>query len=148
MADLVAARNRLREYFSSSGLDFTLDGNLVGDIGEALAVLLFEIELVEKRGHAGVDGYARDGRSVQVKATGTKRGPAFRDIETKADHLIFFDLNFDECQGEVVFNGPEHYATSYLPQRFSGQRMLTAEKIRIADSMVPDGTRLAIGRLK
>ncbi|PYE40441.1 hypothetical protein DFI02_1164 [Rhizobium sp. PP-F2F-G20b] len=37
ITDLVLARNRLRDHYISSGLNFTLDGNLIGDIGEAVA---------------------------------------------------------------------------------------------------------------
>jgi hypothetical protein len=88
---LVAARNRLRAHYGSVGLRFTFDGNLVGDIGEALAAELFSIKLIS-RGGTGIDGHAPDGRSVQVKATGTGRGPVFRNVDTRADHLLFFEL--------------------------------------------------------
>ena len=55
----------------------------------------------------GVDGFTSDGRSVQVKASGTAGGAAFRLVETTADHLLFFHFNYDECFGEVIYNGPE-----------------------------------------
>ena len=69
IADLVAARNKLRAHYASAGLKFTLDGNLVGDLGEAIAVELFGLQLVEARSTAGIDGRAPDGRTVQVKAS-------------------------------------------------------------------------------
>jgi hypothetical protein len=56
----------------------TLDGNLVGDLAEALALSRFDLKLVEIKSHAAIDGFGLDGRSVHVKATGTGRGPAFR----------------------------------------------------------------------
>ena len=37
-------------------LQFTLDGNLVGDIGEAIAVELFGVELVTTKSTQGIDG--------------------------------------------------------------------------------------------
>ncbi len=63
---------------------------------------------------------------MQVKATGTARGPAFRLSETRADHLLFFDLDFEAACGTVVFNGPEHVATRTLPETFDNQRMVSA----------------------
>jgi hypothetical protein len=144
IADLVRARNQLRTYYLSAGLKFTLDGNLVGDLGEAIAAELFQIRLVPARSTEGIDGYAPDGRTVQVKATGTGRGPAFRFIETRADHLLFFDLDFERASGTVVFNGPEDIATENLPRQFIGQRSLTPRQIREADARVTQNQRLTM----
>jgi hypothetical protein len=145
IADLVQARNQLRAHYSSAGLKFTLEGNLVGDLGEAIAAELFQIRLVPARSTQGIDGYAPDGRTVQVKATGTGRGPAFRLVETRADHLLFFDLDFERARGTVVFNGPEHIATAALPRQFTGQRSLTPFQIRTADAGVAPNQRLLMG---
>ncbi len=142
IADLVAARNRLRDHYKAAGLKFTLDGNLVGDLGEAIGAELFGIILTPARGAAGIDGVARDGRTVQIKATGRRRGPAFRLVETKADHLLFFDLDFEAATGLVVFNGPERIATARLPAQFRGQRSLTPLQIRAADAQVRREDRL------
>jgi hypothetical protein len=97
IAELVTARNKVRDHYQAmleakggtAKLHFTLDGNLVGDIGEALAADIFGIRLVDTKSTEGIDGYAPDGRTVQVKATGTCRGPAFRQTQTRADHLLF-----------------------------------------------------------
>jgi len=43
--------------------------NLIGDIGEAVAVELFGLTLSPPNG-TDINGHAPDGRSVQVKATG------------------------------------------------------------------------------
>ena len=50
IADLVAARNKLRAHQPSVGLKFPLDGNLVGDLGEAIAVELFDLDFERARG--------------------------------------------------------------------------------------------------
>lgn len=139
--ELVSARNRLREHYRSAALDFTLDGNLVGDIGEAIAAELFDLKLSARNG-TGIDGHAVDGRSVQVKASGSGRGPAFRMVDTRADHLLFFNLDFEGCKGVVTFNGPEHIAIGLLPTQWVGQRSLTISQIRRANDLVPPGTRL------
>jgi hypothetical protein len=141
VTELVVARNRLREHYKSAGLKFTLDGNLVGDIGEAVAAEIFGITLVPANG-TGIDGHAADGRSVQVKTTGTRRGPAFRHVDTRADHLLFFDIDFENLRGEVIFNGPEHVALAKMPEAWIGQRLVSKTQIRAADALVPIEDRL------
>lgn len=141
ITDLVVARNRLRDHYLSASLDFTLDGNLIGDIGEAVAAELFGLKLSPRNG-TGIDGYAPDGRTVQVKATGTNRGPAFRMVDTRASHLLFLEFNLDDLKGEIIFNGPEEVALRFLPASWVGQRSLTKRQIRQADMLVPEDQRL------
>lgn len=146
IADLIRARDSLREHYGNIALKFTLDGNLVGDLGEAIAVELFGVELEKRRSTAGIDGSV-GGRTVQVKATGTGRGPAFRRTETKADHLLFFDLDLERAVGTIVFNGPDRIATQFLPAELKNQRMISACQIRRADEEVLERERLPIVRL-
>ena len=139
ITDLVLARNRLRDHYLSVSLDFTLDGNL---IGEAVAADLFGLNLSPRNG-TGIDGHAPDGRTVQVKATGTNRGPAFRMIDTRAQHLLFLEFDLDSLKGEIIFNGPEEVALRLLPTSRVGQRSLTKRQIRQADTLVPENQRLS-----
>lgn len=141
ITDLVLARNRLRDHYRSAALDFTLDGNLIGDIGEAVAAELFGLKLSPRNG-TGIDGHAADGRSVQVKATGTGRGPAFRMVDTRADHLLFLAFDMENLRGEVVYNGPEEIALTFLPTAWAGQRSLTRAQVRRADLLVRHDQRL------
>lgn len=148
--DLVFARNRIRDHYADRVpgggdkplLSFTLDGNLVGDIGEALAVELFGITLVDRKSHAGIDGHAPDGRTVQVKATGTGRGPVFRMIGERAEHLLFFDLDFDEGGGTVVYNGPEAPVIDCLPEEWRWQRGVSRARILALDAALSEDQRL------
>lgn len=147
---LVSARDKLKVQFNSDikdqggehRLKFTFDGNLVGDIGEALAVNLFGIRLVDGKSNKGIDGFTRSGKTVQVKATGTGRGPAFSQSETQADYLLFFDLNFQKAEGTIVYNGPEKYVREILPARFPRQASLTSSQIRALDQKVRETERL------
>lgn len=142
VADLVAARNRLRDHYASTGLQFTLDGNLVGDIGEAIAAELFGVS-IEPRSTKGIDGYAPNGLTVQVKATATGGGPAFRKTEVRSQHLLFFQLNVEDLTGEVIFNGPEEIALAEFPVTWvRDQRSLSPKRIRDADEKVPEESRL------
>ncbi|MEH6719429.1 MAG: hypothetical protein V7704_11150 [Aurantimonas endophytica] len=141
--ELVRARNRLREHYASSGLRFTLDGNLLGDLGEAIAAEMFGMR-IGGRGVTGIDGVAPDGRTIQAKVTASRRGPAFRMVDTRADHLLFFDLDVEAATGSTVFNGPERVAIERLPGSWVGQRTLTAGQIRAADREVRDEDRLPV----
>jgi hypothetical protein len=141
IAELVLSRNRVRDHYKSADLFFTLDGNLIGDIGEAVAAELFGIKLSIRNG-TGIDGHAPDGHSVQIKATGTNRGPAFRMVDTRADHLLFLEFDLENLTGDVVFNGPERVALQFLPTTWVNQRSLTRVQIRKADLLVRDEQRL------
>ena len=90
--------NHLREAFPNRA--FTIDGRLVGDIGEVIAALEYDITLdsVSQPGH---DGCSSDGRRVQVKAT-------FQEsltFKTCPDYYLGFKL-YPDGRHEEVFNGP------------------------------------------
>jgi hypothetical protein len=88
---------------------FTIDGRLVGDLGEIIAAAEFDIKL-DDRGRAVHDGTTSDGRLVQIKAT-------FQDkltFKTKPELYLGFKLSRDGGH-EVIFNGPgqiifDHFA--------------------------------------
>lgn len=145
ITELVMAHKSLRDHYRATSLKFTLDGNLIGDIGEAVASELFGLRLSPRNG-TGIDGHAPDGRTVQVKATGTNGGPAFRMIETRAQHLLFLDFDLDNLKGEIVFNGPEQVALQFLPPSWVNQRSLTRRQIRQADALVKESDRLPLLR--
>ena len=73
---LVVAHRDLVASYAATSLRFTLDGRLVGDIAEATAAEAFGLRLCGVR-TAGVDAHALDGSSVQIKASGIGKGPAF-----------------------------------------------------------------------
>jgi hypothetical protein len=140
---LVEAIEALRqEYQHYKHLEFTLDGNLIGDIGEAVAADLFDLDL--QKNTKAYDALAHDRRTVQIKATGTGRGPAFRPGENlRADHLIFLSFDFSAGVGRVVFNGPESIALHRFPATWTkDQRVMTLKQIVEADREVLPEQRL------
>jgi len=66
--DLLTIVRRLRDSYSEHGRHFTLDGRLIGDIGEVLAVQHYAITLTTTQ-TAVHDAVTADGRKVQIKAT-------------------------------------------------------------------------------
>jgi hypothetical protein len=138
----VAAHRRLCEHYRDSRLKFTLDGKLVGDLAEVIAAELFGLKLCEKR-TAGADCHARDGRSVQIKATGSpSKGPAFTPGEGRADHLIFLRLDFANAMGSIAYNGPEIPIRRLLPVGFAGTKRVSLAKVLAADKAVAEKDRL------
>lgn len=142
--ELVEARDRVKKHYDYPGVEFTLDGKLVGDIGEVLAAQVFGIALTPGGG-AGVDGYTEDGRAVQIKATGKRGGPAFRQVDKRASHLIFIDLDFDNEVGIVLYNGPEHIVLRGMPDDWGGkQRTVARGTIKKCNDEVSPYDRLPI----
>jgi hypothetical protein len=98
----------LRDTFSNER-KFTIDGRLVGDIGEIIAATEYNIDL-DKTSQPNYDGTSHDGRRVQIKAT-------FQDqltFKTVPDYYIGLKLN-ENGTHEEIYNGPgkyifEHYA--------------------------------------
>jgi len=129
ISKLVEARNTLRKKYAEHNLKFTLDGNLVGDIGEAISVGMFGIKLSDAN-TSGIDGFAPDGRTVQIKATGTNRGPAFRNTLARADHLLFFSFDFENLLATVVYNGPEVILLKDFPSAWKNQRSISMTKVK------------------
>jgi len=96
--EIFAGIEHLREAFP--GKEFTIDGKLVGDIGEAIAALEYDVKLYETE-KAGHDGETSDGKRVQVKAT-FKKSLTFKTVP---DYYLGFKLHRDG-EYEEVFNGP------------------------------------------
>ena len=93
--------NQLKSNFH--GKEFTIDGRLVGDIGEVIAALGYDVKLYEvlEEGH---DGKTSDGRRVQIKAT-------FKDqltFKTVPDYYLGFKL-YESGRHDEIYNGPGHY---------------------------------------
>jgi hypothetical protein len=79
---------------------FTIDGRLVGDIGEIIAELEYDI-ILDEVSQATYDGVTSDGKRVQVKAT-FQNSLTFK---TTPDYFLGFKL-FRDGSHEEIFNGP------------------------------------------
>src|SRR6266853_885311 len=92
---------------------FTLDGRLVGDIGEVLVEYAYDLKLFEdiKKHH---DGETPDGRLVQIKATMKK------NLTFPADHVPNYYLGVQVGSDGTfaeVFNGPGAIAWEAVKDR-------------------------------
>ena len=92
---------------------FTLDGRLVGDIGEVLAAEKYDLELFEGL-HKHHDARTSDGRLVQIKAT------MQNFLTFPVDHIPDFFLGIKiHPDGTIteVFNGPGGVASQAIKNR-------------------------------
>lgn len=79
---------------------FTLDGHLVGSIGEVIAACCYDIKL-SKLGEKTHDGVV-DGKKVQIKITQQNNIM----ISSKPEHLLVLYLNNESGEVYEVYNGP------------------------------------------
>ena len=94
-------------------LKFTLDGRLVGDIGEIIAAMELKIAIqnTQQTGHDGID---EEGRRVEIKTT-FKDSFAFRKI---AERLICIKLH-GSTHWEIIYDGSgQHIANLFAADAF------------------------------
>ncbi len=135
--DLYKVTNRLEELYP--GRHFTLDGHLVGSIGEVYAADRYGIELFPASSKAH-DGTAPDGRLVQIKATQrTSVG-----INEKPDFLIVLSIN-EKGELDEVYNGPGEPVWSLFENKKrpkNGQYQISLAKLRKLNEEVSNEDRI------
>lgn len=118
------------------GRHFTLDGHLVGSIGEVMAAYYYGIELYK----ASVKGYDGDvdGRRVQIKITQQDNIV----IPHEPDYLIVMYLRKD---GDIfeVYNGPGKIAWDTASKKDShNNKHMLVNKLMELDKSISDDQRI------
>jgi hypothetical protein len=116
---------------------FTLDGHLVGSLGEAVARHWYGLHLLESSAEVH-DARTSDGRFVQIKATQRNRVALY----SKPQHLIV--LSFGPS-GDVreEFNGPGEAMWGAISKKAkNGQYSISLQKLRAVMEVVPLSDRL------
>ena len=92
---------------------FTLDGRLIGDLGETIVEGAYDVEIFEKleKHH---DGETSDGRRVQIKAT-MKKNLTFPASHVP-DYYLGIKIHRDGTFSEI-FNGPGDIAAQAVKGR-------------------------------
>ena len=103
-------------------------GWLVGDIAEAIALQHFDLVVPTKR-TSGVDALTKSRRTVQVKASGVGKGPAFSAGKGLADYLLFFQIDFQAGTASVLYNGLEAPIRALLPSEWTGTAVVDLAKL-------------------
>jgi hypothetical protein len=119
------------------GRSFTLDGHLVGSIGEVLAAEVYGLQLATASTTCH-DGTCRDGRNVQVKLTQRRRVA----LNSEPDYLIVLQLTAEASVREI-YNGPGAgpWACSG-PMHKNGQRSISISKLSQLNSGIRAADRI------
>lgn len=116
---------------------FTLDGHLVGSIGEVLAAYHYQLELFAASTETH-DAEAPDGRLVQIKTT-QRDSIALR---SEPEHLLVLRL-LPDGEWEEVYNGPGDLVWPNVGKRQkNGQRAISCSKLRKLMANVSQAARL------
>lgn len=119
------------------GRPFTLDGHLVGSLGEVLASHYYGLELLPCSTECH-DARTTDGVLVQVKATQRKAVA----LQAQPNHLLVLLLLRDGTI-EEIFNGPGSLAWQHVGKRQkNGQCPISTSKLRRLMNDVPQNQRL------
>jgi hypothetical protein len=137
--DLYTASDGLERMFP--GRKFTLDGHLVGSIGEVVAAYIFDLDL-NPASTLGHDAKSSDGRNVEIKLT-QGSGVAIRH---EPEHLIVMH----RPKGgpiRIVFNGPGYigWRAAGKTQK-NGQRPVSLSRLSRLAEDVPEGDQLPAPR--
>lgn len=132
---LYLSSDRLEAMFP--GRKFTLDGHLVGSIGEVIAAYMFDLDLL-RGSNKGHDARTSSGRQVEIKLT-QGGGVALRH---EPEHLLV--LQRSKGAGvRIVFNGPGSLAWELAGKmQKNGQRPISLKRLGELDHHVPPADRL------
>jgi hypothetical protein len=136
---LYQARSELRKLFPE--LSFTLDGKLIGDIGEAIALQDFGLTKLPE-GTELHDFVTDDGRKVQVKttqATNPHRGVGLGLTMQSFEHLIVIQIAEDGAYS-ILYDGPGSYIDGARSHRTTPS--LTVSQLQRLYAKVSDAERI------
>ena len=107
------------------GRKFTVDGHLVGSIGEVIVAEHYGLSLLPNSTKTH-DAVSKEGKQVQIKATQVK-GIA---ISSEPDYLIVIRL-LSDGSWEEIYNGPGRAAWDNAGKmQKNGQRPISLSKLR------------------
>ncbi|QNI58148.1 hypothetical protein SynBIOSU31_01269 [Synechococcus sp. BIOS-U3-1] len=128
---------------AAPGRKFTPAGPMVGNIGEVVAAIRFDLKL-NPASTEGFDATAPDGTKVEVKTTQQERGYfALKSTCWKDVHLLALKINPADGGVRVVFNGPYDliWENCGPMQKWNG-RTITVAKCKKLQKLVPADHRL------
>lgn len=107
--ELLKITQKLRTQY---GRSFSLDGKLVGDIGEVLAAEKYGLELLSENAYKHDAKELATGRMIQIKAS-FKNYSYFPHGDAKLPDY-FLSLNIlENGKTEELFNGPGHFIVEH-----------------------------------
>jgi len=135
---------KLRQLWMDTQRMFTIDGNLVGDLGEVLVAACYQVEL-ETPGAISYDGM-HGIRRVEIKATCKPGNPRVSiqraqegHHETQALIVVRIDPKEPDCFKEI-YNGPINLLLNY--NSWTGRRLVSVRQLEQANRGVQVDARI------
>ena len=147
---LYAIVDGLEDECSKYPCHFTLDGNLLGSIGEVYAAERYNLELFEAA-HKAHDARTLDGtdRLVQIKITQKRTVKKVVGIRHEPKYLLVLEVD-DDGNFEEVYNGPGSIVWDLVKDKkkpSNGQYQIPLSKLREKNGTVGSRDRInAISR--
>lgn len=146
LMELFRIVNHLENVYAEHGRKFTIDGHLIGSIGEVLAAEAYNLKLAENSTPV-YDAETRDAsqKKVQIKATQIDRVSfsSKREHDEAPDYVIVIKINHDGTW-ETIYNGPGKRVYDNLGKaQKNGQSQISLSKLSklmeivSADNMLP-----------
>lgn len=133
---------QLESKYGSYGRKFTIDGHLIGSIGEILVAEAFDLELLNNS-TPNVDAITKDNREVQIKATQIDRVSFSTSPNHEApQHVIVIHIK-KNGEWELIYNGPGAKVYENLGKAQSnGQSQISLAKLEKLMVSVPGEDQL------
>lgn len=147
--ELLAITQKLRDKYIHLNKQFSLDGKLVGDIGEVLAAEKYGLKLLEENAEVHDAKEISTGRMVQIKST--FKGNSYFPYGDKRTPNYFLCIKIHE-NGEIeeLFNGPGKFILDkyIIPQNKRPYKELyyhlSGNKLKELNSKVPDSEKIKV----
>lgn len=105
--ELLTISKRLKEKYSDHKRNFTISGNIIGDIGEVLAAEKYGLRLFAKNTKVHDAEELATGRKIQIRAS--LQGRSYFTINHGTpDYFLSFNIT-EEGKIEEIFNGPGQF---------------------------------------
>jgi len=133
-----------------TGRHFTMDGHLVGSIGEFCMAAMYDLTLVQAS-TKGYDALSKQGKKVEIKTT-QKRRIAFRQDDRFEAELALVGVLEAEGNINVIYNGPISLIWNYFTDRAvrissSGQYSIGVATLKKLDQLVQEEDQIPLKKL-
>lgn len=125
LSKIIIIINELEEEYKTKNRKFTLDGHLLGSIGEVYASEKYNLTL-EKSSKKGYDALDENNNQVQIKVTQRNKV----GMRHNSQKLLVLKLNTDTLDFEEIYYGNGDKAWDLANKlNSSGQRFITLNKL-------------------
>ena len=142
LKELFRITQELESKYEKYGRKFTIDGHLIGSIGEVIVAEAFDLELL-KSSSPNVDAITKDNRKVQIKATQIDRVSFSKGLSHEAPQQVIVIHIEKDGEWELIYNGPGVNVYENLGKAQSnGQAQISLAKLRKLMLYVPEKDQL------